>query len=345
MTRVDGPWTHRDVAANGARFHVAELGTGPVVLLLHGFPEFWWAWRHQLPDLADAGFRAVAMDLRGYGSSDKTPRGYDPMNLAADVAGVIRTLGVRSAVVVGQGWGGYVGWATTAAHADCVTALCTVAAPHPAELLRTPARLASRAPIGHLAAMQVPWVPERRIRRSAYVARHLERWSSAASDFPSSDEIARYTEAFAEWPSPHCALEYHRWLVRSRLRADGRAFGRLMRPALDRTSPADRGRGRSGDQPHRRTPVGSSRRRRLRIAPGGRDRGRRPLPARGAAGRLQQNPARLVGVRWLSLSKPPARVSTAQPPIRQAAQSPVSTGDAAEPPSCAASDTWSAVRA
>ncbi len=233
MTRVDGPWTHRDVAANGARFHVAELGAGPVVLLLHGFPEFWWAWRHQLPDLADAGFRAVAMDLRGYGSSDKTPRGYDPMNLAADVAGVIRTLGVRSAVVVGQGWGGYVGWATAAAHADCVTALCTVAAPHPAELLRTPARLASRAPIGHLAAMQVPWVPERRIRRSTYVARHLERWSSTASDFPSSDEITRYTEAFAEWPSPHCALEYHRWLVRSRLRADGRAFGRLMRPALD----------------------------------------------------------------------------------------------------------------
>jgi pimeloyl-ACP methyl ester carboxylesterase len=233
VTRVDGPWTHRDVAANGARFHVAELGTGPVVLLLHGFPEFWWAWRHQLPDLADAGFRAVAMDLRGYGSSDKTPRGYDPMNLAADVGGVIRTLGVRSAVVVGQGWGGYVGWATAAAHADCVSALCAVAAPHPAELLRTPARLASRAPIGHLAAMQVPWVPERRIRRSAYVARHLERWSSAGSGFPTSDENARYTEAFAEWPSSHCALEYHRWLVRSRLRADGRMFGRLMRPALD----------------------------------------------------------------------------------------------------------------
>lgn len=71
--RLDGPWTHRDVAANGARFHIAEMGDGPLVLLLHGFPQFWWTWRHQLPVLAEAGFRAVAMDLRGVGGSDRTP--------------------------------------------------------------------------------------------------------------------------------------------------------------------------------------------------------------------------------------------------------------------------------
>lgn len=70
--RIDGPWTHRDVAANGARFHIAELGDGPLVLLLHGFPQFWWTWRHQLTALADAGYRAVAMDLRGVGGSDRT---------------------------------------------------------------------------------------------------------------------------------------------------------------------------------------------------------------------------------------------------------------------------------
>ncbi|CAM5326085.1 hypothetical protein SANTM175S_10566 [Streptomyces antimycoticus] len=75
VVRLDGPWTHRDVAANGARFHIAELGDGPLVLLLHGFPQFWWTWRHQLPALADAGYRAVAMDLRGVGGSDRTPRG------------------------------------------------------------------------------------------------------------------------------------------------------------------------------------------------------------------------------------------------------------------------------
>src|SRR5215469_11782782 len=73
----DGPWSHRSVSANGTRFHIAENGDGPLVLLLHGFPQFWWTWRRQLGTLASAGYRAVAVDLRGYGGSDKPPRGYD----------------------------------------------------------------------------------------------------------------------------------------------------------------------------------------------------------------------------------------------------------------------------
>jgi len=103
---LPGPWEHLRVAAHGARFHVAVSSPAvrvhaatpattsrpPLVLFLHGFPEFWWAWRHQLPALAGAGYRTAAMDLRGYGGSDKTPRGYDPVNLADDVAGVIRAL-------------------------------------------------------------------------------------------------------------------------------------------------------------------------------------------------------------------------------------------------------------
>ena len=100
---TEGPWTHRFVGANGSRFHVVEAGTGPMVLFLHGFPEYWWAWHELLPAVADAGFRAVAVDLRGYGASDKPPRGYDGYTLAADVAGLIRALGERSATVVGTG--------------------------------------------------------------------------------------------------------------------------------------------------------------------------------------------------------------------------------------------------
>jgi len=80
---ISGPWTHRTVSANGTRFHVAEAGDGPLVLLLHGFPEFWWTWRHQLAGLPEAGFRAVAVDLRGYGGSDKPPRGYDLITAAS----------------------------------------------------------------------------------------------------------------------------------------------------------------------------------------------------------------------------------------------------------------------
>lgn len=225
---VPGPWRHRHVAANGARFHVAETGNGPLVLLLHSFPEFWWAWREQLPALAEAGFRAVAMDLRGYGSSDKTPRGYDPNNLAGDVVGVVRSLGAREAVLVGQGWGGYVAWATAALHPDRVRALVPVAAAHP---LRLHALLRSPKLCRHLLGMQLPWVPERKIAShdARYVEVMLRSWSAPTSAFPTTEQARRYCAAMSLWPSPHCALEYHRWVVRSRPRADGRRFAAAMR--------------------------------------------------------------------------------------------------------------------
>ena len=127
--RAPGPWTHRDVAANGARFHVAEAGEGPAVLLLHGFPTFWWTWRRQLVTLAEAGYRAIAMDLRGYAGSDHPPRGYDGFTLAADVSGVIRSLGERNAVVVGQGWGAFLAWSAAGLHPEAVRGIVPLSMP------------------------------------------------------------------------------------------------------------------------------------------------------------------------------------------------------------------------
>jgi pimeloyl-ACP methyl ester carboxylesterase len=231
---LPGPWRHRYVAANGARFHVAETGPadGRLVLLLHGFPEFWWAWRHQLPALGDAGYRAAAMDLRGYGGSDKTPNGYDPVTLAQDVSGVIKALGARSAVLVGHSWGGYVGWATAVLHQREVSALAAVAAPHPAMMLDR-LRLLRRSPrvdaLRHVLAMQVPMLPERRLADPdrGFVRDHLAAWSVGGS-FPTEADVTTYQAAMSLWPASHCALEYHRWLVRSRFRADGHAFDRQM---------------------------------------------------------------------------------------------------------------------
>src|SRR3954462_4444171 len=131
---IDGPWSHRFVSANGTRFHVVEAGTGPLVLFLHGFPEFWYSWHNQLPALVDAGFRAVAIDLRGYGASDKPPRGYDGYTMAADVAGLIRALGERSAVLVGGGYGGAMAWTTAAFHPKLVRRLVVTSAAHPLRL-------------------------------------------------------------------------------------------------------------------------------------------------------------------------------------------------------------------
>jgi pimeloyl-ACP methyl ester carboxylesterase len=236
---IPGPWTHRHVAANGARFHVAETGPAraPLVVLLHGFPEFWWAWRDQLPALAVAGHRAVAMDLRGYGGSDKTPNGYDPVTLASDVAGVVKALGARDAVLVGHGWGGYVGWAAAALHPREVSALCVVSAPHPRTLLprlRTATRRDRTRALRHVLAMQVPLLPERRLADpgTGFLCDHLSAWSGSASAFPDDVAVATYQRAISQWPSSHCALEYHRWLFRSRLRTDGRRFAAAMRPPL-----------------------------------------------------------------------------------------------------------------
>ncbi|KWX09904.1 alpha/beta hydrolase, partial [Carbonactinospora thermoautotrophica] len=163
---VDGPWRHRAVTANGSRFHVAELGEGPLVLFVHGFPEFWWAWRHQLVAVAEAGYRAVAMDLRGYGASDKPPRGYDALTLAADVTGLVRALGEASAVLVGHGEGAYVAWTAATRSPKIVRGLVAVSMPHPRRLrtalARDPAQLSLS---GYVLGFQLPWVPERHLIR------------------------------------------------------------------------------------------------------------------------------------------------------------------------------------
>lgn len=234
VVELPGPWGHRYVAANGARFHVVEASgapTGsPMVLLLHGFPAFWWSWRQQLPALAAAGYRAVAMDLRGYGGSDKTRDGYDPRTLARDVAGVVRALGERQAVVVGSGWGGYVAWTTAVLHPREVAALGAVSAPHPATMLDLVTRAHRVAALRHVLAMQVPWIPERRLADpgSGFLRGHLEAWSAPGSGFPDDEAVSTYQQAISLWPASHCALEYHRWLVRSRFRGDGRAYSRAM---------------------------------------------------------------------------------------------------------------------
>ena len=226
---VPGPWTHRDVSANGTRFHVAEAGSGPLVLLLHGFPQFWWAWRHQLAGLADAGLRAVAPDLRGYGASDKPPRGYDAYTLSSDVAGMIRALGARQAHVVGHDWGGVLAWTVATLHPGIVRRLVVVGMPHPLAL-----RGALRRDLGQLRAssyigyFQLPKLPEARLQRhdGAFVGQLLRRWGGPG--FPDAETEARCREAMQIPGAAHCSLEWYRWAVRSLTRPSGLRFLRLL---------------------------------------------------------------------------------------------------------------------
>jgi pimeloyl-ACP methyl ester carboxylesterase len=231
---IPGPWTHRFIAANGARFHVAEAGTGPLVMLLHGFPEFWWAWRHQLPALAAAGYRAVAMDLRGYGASDKPPRGYDTMTLAADVAGVIRALGETTASVVGHDWGGWLAWSMPGLAPRETRAIAALSMAHPLTLrhalLRTGAQRRAWAPVWEF---QVPMRPERRLTQGDDVSRLLAAWSAAVPGvvgFPDPAALDVYRRAMRVPFVAHSAMEYYRWAFRSLPRRDGRRFAEQVRP-------------------------------------------------------------------------------------------------------------------
>ncbi len=219
------------MSANGIRLHVAECGdtTGPLVVLVHGFPQFWWSWRHQLAALAAAGHRAVAVDLRGYGDSDKPPRGYDLWTLAGDVAGLIRALGEERADIVGQGWGGLVGWTLGALHPRLLRSLTVLGAPHPlavrSAVLRDP-RGQGRATASYALRYQVPRLPERALRADDGIERILRAW--AASHWTSSDDFAaalpHYRDAIRVPAVAHCALEYYRWAGRSQVRAEGRRF-------------------------------------------------------------------------------------------------------------------------
>ena len=103
---------HQTVTANGIRMHVAEAGEGPSVLLCHGFPEAWHSWRHQLRALAGAGFRAIAPDMRGYGETEAPAaiEDYTLLHLVGDMVGLLETLEIGQAVIVGHDWGGPVAW-------------------------------------------------------------------------------------------------------------------------------------------------------------------------------------------------------------------------------------------
>ncbi|HYK27708.1 MAG TPA: alpha/beta hydrolase, partial [Streptosporangiaceae bacterium] len=231
---LSGPWSHRSVSANGTRFHVAESGDGPLVLLLHGFPEFWWAWRRQLSSLNEAGYRAVAPDLRGYGGSDKPPRGYDLVTAASDAAGLIRSLGEANAVVVGHDWGGLIAWTMAAYHPKVVRRLAIVSMPHPLRLraaaLSNP--FAQAKSMSYALGFQLPMLPERRLLQDGAkrVGRLLSTWSGPG--WPDPETQRRYQEAMRVPSVAHSALEYHRWYLRSRFRPDGIAYTRTMRAPI-----------------------------------------------------------------------------------------------------------------
>ncbi|BAX94771.1 alpha/beta fold hydrolase [Mycobacterium shigaense] len=245
--RIDGPWRHLDVHANGIRFHVVEAlpadhdattpaTSRPLVILLHGFGSFWWSWRHQLRGLT--GARVVAVDLRGYGGSDKPPRGYDAWTMAGDAAGLIRALGHSSATLVGHADGGLACWTAALLHSRLVRGIALVSSPHPAALRRSALtrRDQGYALLSTLLRYQLPLWPERVLTRDN--AAEIERLVSSRScaKWVASEDFSQtvgYLRTAIQIPgAAHSALEYQRWAVRSQLRAEGHRYIKSMAQQL-----------------------------------------------------------------------------------------------------------------
>ncbi|MGL4651864.1 MAG: alpha/beta fold hydrolase [Caldilineaceae bacterium] len=156
---------HEAIVTNGVALHVAQAGPtdGPLVLLLHGFPTFWYDWRHQIPALVAAGYRVWAPDQRGYNISDKpkSVRSYNLNTLADDVAGLIDAAGVEKATVIGHDWGAGVAWWMAQRHPQRLHRVAILNVPHPSLLLRkifTSLKQASRST--YAVYFQLPWLPE-----------------------------------------------------------------------------------------------------------------------------------------------------------------------------------------
>ena len=201
-------WTHDYLTTNGVRLHYVSQGEGPLVLLLHGFPEHWYSWRFQIGPLADAGFRVVAPDLRGYNLSDKPRGGYDIKNLTKDVRGIIRALGEESATVVGHDWGGVIALQFPIDYPAACDRLIVMNAP----LIRSWYWGRRNYPNNMYALlMQVPGLAERRNWSDIeQTTRNIFSGVAANSDAFRTEDIEIFAEALKQPKALSSAMKYYR---------------------------------------------------------------------------------------------------------------------------------------
>jgi pimeloyl-ACP methyl ester carboxylesterase len=198
----------------------AGIPEGRAVVLLHGFPEFSYAWRHQMPALAAAGFRAIAPDLRGYGRSPKPPgvRDYRIELVASDVVELIQSESHGRAHLVGHDWGGVIAWWIATHHPDVVERLVILNAPHPGAYFRELRKPAQVTRSWYAAFFQCPWLPEWVIRFDDFASlRRLFRNGPARRGAFSEHDIDQYLRAFSDRRALTGALNYYRSALRERL--------------------------------------------------------------------------------------------------------------------------------
>jgi len=208
-------WRHRDIISNGIRMHYVTQGSGPLIVLLHGFPEFWYSWRYQIPFLAEHGYTVVAADLRGYNDTDKPRKGYDMPTLLKDIAGLIKGLGQEQAIIVGHDWGGGLAWAFAIYYPHMTSRLIAMNAPHPQAMLRELRTLKQLRKSWYFFAFQIPWLPEALLlrNRANEIGRILNGAALQKGAFP-PEVTAIYQQAMSKPGAMTAALNYYRQIFR-----------------------------------------------------------------------------------------------------------------------------------
>jgi pimeloyl-ACP methyl ester carboxylesterase len=254
MSAERSPLRHGHAELGEVRLHYVEAGEGRLVVLLHGFPEFWYGWRFQIPALAAAGFRVVAPDMRGYNLSSK-PSGvaaYTVERLAGDVRDLVHERGERRAHVAGHDWGGAVAWAVATLHPEVVERLAVLNVPHPRRLiegLRTRDQLRRSS---YMLAFQLPWLPERVVSSGRW------KWLRAGFEHDARpggytvQDIELYTHAWSQPGALTASINYYRAALRRRPPGLGGSRGRVEAPTLVIWGDRDRYLRSELAEPHRR---------------------------------------------------------------------------------------------
>jgi len=213
---------HIQIDTGDVKLHAVEAGKGPLVVLLHGFPEFWWTWVHQIPALAAAGFHVVAPDLRGYNLSDRPRRvrDYAFERLTDDVAAIIRAMGETKAHVVGHDWGGGIAYSFAMVHPEMMRRLAILNAPHP-EAFRIAVLSTWRQfkKSWYVLFFQIPWLPEKLLRRDDYKELRAALRMGRPGVVPDS-EVEPYVDAARRSEGLFGGIHYYRAMARSALFLD-----------------------------------------------------------------------------------------------------------------------------
>ncbi|MBF2021585.1 MAG: alpha/beta hydrolase [Hydrococcus sp. C42_A2020_068] len=234
MSVIQGFWKHDFITTNGIKLHYVTQGEGQLMLMLHGFPEFWYSWRHQIPEFAK-NYQVVALDLRGYNESDKPKEieAYATTELLKDVEGVIKGLGYENCILVGHDWGGLIAWKFAYAYPQMVDKLIVLNLPHPAKFsdgLRKPQQLLKSS---YVFFFQLPWLPELVLQANDYslIGSIFTNMAVDKSAFTTAD-LEAYKDAAAKRGALTAMLNYYRNFFQEFLQNPQQERGTLKIPTL-----------------------------------------------------------------------------------------------------------------